>query len=442
MWTCDGSNVRQVTDNTHNDFEPVWSPDDTEILFTSDRDGDSEIFVMKTDGTDVRQLTNNSADDVATNGAWRRTRRGSHLFGDVPVGHWADEAIGWAVTHGIITGTSDRTFDLDGNVSRADIVTLLYRTAHLLDSSRIDSTGVLQNGEIVFHAWADDNYEIFKANPDGIFQLTHTPSHEDHPAVSPDGAQIAFTRSRDGDFEIFVMDADGTNVQQLTVNTHYDALPTWSADGTTIAFVRDLGQGLQIFVMNTDGTNQHQLTKAPTNHNSPIWSPDGAKIAFAKQTPTNDEIFVMNADGTNQQQLTSGYIDSHPAWSPDGTRIAFNRETNGRKEIMVMDANGTNVRQLTQGNHNPGGLTWSANSTQILYLSDVATGIEIFVMNADGTDVRQLTENTPLPFKNVTAQSWSPTPLPMGSDIFTDIPGGHKADRPIGWQPPTGSPWE
>ena len=95
------------------------------------------------------------------------------------------------------------------------------------------------------------------------------------------GDRIAFTSDRDGDYEIFVMNADGTDVRQLTDNSGMDGIPTWSPDGKRIAFDSEWDGGSQIFVMNADGTNVHQLTNNDHRDWDPSWSPDG------KRTLTN-----------------------------------------------------------------------------------------------------------------------------------------------------------
>jgi len=113
------------------------------------------------------------------------------------------------------------------------------------------------------------------------------------------GDRIAFISDRDGNHEIFVMNADGTEVRQLTDNDSVGTLLSWSPDGDRIAFAKWLDGDHEIFVMNADGTEERQLTDNDDSDMHASWSPDGKQIAFSSDRYGESEIFVMNADGTN-----------------------------------------------------------------------------------------------------------------------------------------------
>ena len=192
------------------------------------------------------------------------------------------------------------------------------------------------------------------------------------PAWSPDGTQIAFTTSRDGNLEVYIMQADGSNPVNLTNNPGFDAEPTWSPDGTKIAFITDRdGHGdiddfFEVYVMDADGSNPINLTNDPgSNDFSPAWSPDGTRIAFTSVLGDLGrlEIFVMNADGSSPVNLTnnSAADDFFPAWSSDGTKIAFTTNRDGilNSEVYVMDADGSNPSNVTNDPGNDFAPAWS-----------------------------------------------------------------------------------
>ena len=117
-------------------------------------------------------------------------------------------------------------------------------------------------------------------------------------------AQIAFTSERNGNKEIYVMDADGRNPRNVTKNPADDWTPSWSPDCKRIAFMSNRDNNNEIYVMDADGGNPQRLTIHPWSDGSPSWSPIGEHIAFNTARLGNDEIYVMNVDGRNQRNLT------------------------------------------------------------------------------------------------------------------------------------------
>ena len=144
--------------------------------------------------------------------------------------------------------------------------------------------------------------------------LPALPAHAVFPGAN---GKIVFTSTRDGNQEIYVMLAGGTNPTRLTNTSANDYDPVWSPDGTKIAFVSARDGDSEIFVMNADGTGAAPLTSNPGAINSdPAWSSDGSKILFASTRDGNAEIYVMDRDGSNETRLTfDGVFDAGPfAW--------------------------------------------------------------------------------------------------------------------------------
>ena len=243
----------------------------------------------------------------------------------------------------------------------------------------------------------DDQYDIYIMDVDGSNQkrLTTTAEDETRPSWSPDGRRIAYN---DDDGDILAMNDDGTwTVALLAGREGYE--PAWSPDGTKIAYQSWEHVPSEIYVMDIGGGDLTRVTDNSAYDDYPAWSPDGVKIAFMSDRDGNIEIYLMNADGSDQRRLTNHpAVDAFPAWSPDGTKIAFMSDRDGDYEIYVMSADGTNVRQLTWNNgiwdQSP---TWSPDGERMVFASgrDTEPGqSEIYVMDEDGSNVSRLTNNS------------------------------------------------
>jgi Tol biopolymer transport system component len=158
---------------------------------------------------------------------------------------------------------------------------------------------------------------------------------------SPDG-RIFFTSKREGRREIYAMNADGGSVGRFT--TTGAITPVWSRDGTKIAFVSenlDIGKTqhpLQVFVANADGSNVRNLTKESPSTFFPCWSGDSASVAYAVDNlGVVSNIYQVDLNGGNIKRLTAGpKMDTQPAISPDGSKLAFQTNRDGNYEIYVM----------------------------------------------------------------------------------------------------------
>ena len=238
---------------------------------------------------------------------------------------------------------------------------------------------------------------------------------------APEG-RIAFDSDRDGNWKIYAMNADGSELTQLT--SFYGTQSTWSPDRRRIAFVSAAGEAPAehdlseegvggIYVMNVDGSGLTRIADLRGPKGYPSWSPDGRRIAF-QYDDGYWNIRVVNADGSGLTSLTTG---RYPEWSPDGKRIAFYSSRSGSNEIHVMDADGSNIAQLTSHGsrlREPGPPSWSPDGQRIAFVSDkddigrasqrFVRVHQIYVMNADGSDVVQLTNQ---PGGNG-SPSWSP----------------------------------
>ena len=253
--------------------------------------------------------------------------------------------------------------------------------------------------------FAEGLHDGWTVRPEWLRNLTRHPASDVYPTWSPDGSRIAFRTGRDGNDEIYVMNADGSDPANLTNDPGSDGNPSWSPDGSRIAFRSERDGNFDVYVMNADGTDLVRLTNNPGYDGSASWSPDGQKIAFATYRDDKADIYVMEADGSDPVNLTNDWgFDDLPVWSPDGTRIAFQSYRDGNYEIYVMNADGSNLVNLT--NHLASDTTpsWSPDGTRIAFRSQRDGHREVYVMNADGSNLVNLTNH---PAEDATPV-WSP----------------------------------
>ena len=253
----------------------------------------------------------------------------------------------------------------------------------------------VNTGPIVFTSFRDGNPEIYVMDADGRNQenLTNHPAHDREPHWSPDGTKIAFVSSRDGGgSQIHVMNADGNYVIKLTDGQRTKGRPVWSPDGGKIAFSVEGREG-HIAVMDADGRNRMKLEDRARR---PSWSPDGREIAFVSSRDGGDEIYVIGVDGKERKRVTRNLAPKrNPAFSPDGRRIAYEDGHDGLFfHIYVVDADGGNRMKLEDKAMYP---SWSPDGGAIAYF--VTDGIwpvnlraTIHLMTSDGRYIRQLSD--------------------------------------------------
>ena len=267
--------------------------------------------------------------------------------------------------------------------------------------------------QIAFTSGRDGNSEIYVMDADGKNQrrLTNHPATDFNPSWSPDGKKIAFSSYRNGgNIQIFVMDSDGQNPIRLTDGNVGRKAQTGLQTGKRLHLLaiemKELPGAvwnIEIYVMDSDGKNRKRLTDSPKSNFGPSWSPDSQRIAFVSTRHGATEIYVMDADGKKQERLTNnGVADDDPSWSPDGQKIAFSSSLvflgvdaqEGDYEIYVMDPDGNNRRMLTNNVVEDTHPSWSPDGQLIAYESWIVGKPfkEIHLITAEGEYLMRLSE--------------------------------------------------
>jgi Tol biopolymer transport system component len=268
--------------------------------------------------------------------------------------------------------------------------------------------------------------DIFTMPPLGRHEIRLTEVRPDdaQSAWSPDGRRIAFKSRRDGNNELYVMNADGSGETRLTISPSIsEGQPAWSPDGTRLLYRQTpdnpITQNADLWQIdvNPAGPNARPVLQRTGDERYPSWSPDGTKIAFRGDQDLVDhsgdeELYLMNADGTGVVQLTSNAVfDSAPVFSPDGSKIVFESARDSGNalalDIYVMNADGTGVRRLTADPAHDEGPASSPDGTKVLFTSERAGQSDIWVMDADGRHVRRLTHDA----ARDESPDWQPVPF-------------------------------
>jgi Tol biopolymer transport system component len=224
---------------------------------------------------------------------------------------------------------------------------------------------------------------IFVTAARRIVQVTAGDGSDLAPAWSPGRRQLAFQSNRDGNWEIYVASADGSNVRRLTHDDARDGEPGWSPNGAEIVFTRNGS----LFAMAADGSGEHSLENPGE---WPTWAPVRNELAADVPYGDHDYAVVISAPGR-----TSGAYgpadERRPSWSPDGRRVAFECRLGDHWHVCVRDRDGRALQVLTPDQSNAFAPAWSPGGGRIAFVSDRDGPDQLFVMHVDGSHVVRLT---------------------------------------------------
>lgn len=483
---ADGSGLHPITEVANGATYPAWSPDGTQFLFVSGPSGypgSTSLFVVGAGGSAVQRLTKPSL-AFELNPRWSPDGTRVAFIRNAPSAGGPPSTTSIVVMR--VNATEERevysctgcgpgvdrvAWSPDGSkllfsrsqrsLSRLWVMDVDGRNRHRVDTGRVQACcadwqpvpiadaspstqGSVTNGEIWFQrGGGEGGVWIESVQPDGsdvrvLLTDTYAGGSDDVGSTynwTGDGARLAFIdssgeRIKDAptgvSWDVFTMNADGSERQQITHDGSFDAAPSWSPAGDRIVYASDLSDPdrpacqekvtctRDIFVINADGSGWVQLTSDPGNDWQPDWSPDGSAIVFIRDGGDifAGDIYSMSADGTNVTPLTdTAEGESHPRWSPDGTQIAFVRGSGNAFSLYVMAEDGSNARLLAsglEGSHSVEpdlfqDFSWSPDGASIAF----AAGGTLSVVDVQTGSVTKLVEDKEY---GISSPAWRPIP--------------------------------
>jgi Tol biopolymer transport system component len=407
----DGSERRRLTATPGDDVYPLWSPDGKFIAFTSWRDGNPEIYLIAPDGTGERRLTNSiSRENLA----------------------------GVSADGRFISFTSDRTGNNDVFVMNVDGSGITNLTNH--PSNDADGSWSADGKWFVFSSRREGNWNFYRVPASAAVprpqaaakpiragkmpvNVTRHAGADTFGNWSPDGRTIAFQSDRNPatpyrDSALYAIGLEGGGVVSLP-HVWAESRPSWSPDGKRVIFESERDGDLDLYILELEGMAVRALVDDPGAQSAARWSADGSRVAYASTTPgEQSDVWVINADGSGKRNVTGhSATDGAPDWSPDGKRLVFASNRDGNLELYTIELESGAVNRLTTNEVADVSPDWSADGHRIAYTTVVNGASEVVYLDLRDRHITNVSNHAAYDHQ----PSWAPDSCRL---LFTSKRGG------------------
>ncbi|MBA3351360.1 MAG: PD40 domain-containing protein, partial [Blastocatellia bacterium] len=358
----------RLTSDPKQDNRPYWTNDGRIRFFRSGNDRQIESWIMNADGSNQTVVRD---------------------FENFDHGIWSPDG-----TKVIFWKRGDKTTFYLADADGSDEIPLPFLPGNLDWSPDGRRIAYQKNVKV-----GDPDLFVYSLETAASVNVTNDPGFDADPNFSPDGTQIAFASLRDGNAEIYLMNADGGNVRRLTNHPAWDNHPVFSPDGTAIAFNSDReDENSDVYLINPDGSGIRHLTDSTDNESVEpgCWSPDGTRITFYSDRFDNDDIFVASAEVVRPRILVSDDAANlqFPMFSPDGKRIAYQSDLLDKSgELRLFDIEKNETRVLLKMANADIAPVFSPDGQWIAFQNKIESNTEIYRIRTDGKDLSNLSQN-------------------------------------------------
>ncbi len=250
----------------------------------------------------------------------------------------------------------------------------------------------LYPGKIAFTSNRDGNPEIYVMKADGsdVVRLSNVKAYDDQPALSPDGAWVVFVSNRDGNHELYLVGVDGKKLRRLTDTPYSEIDPSFSPDGRWIIYTAMAEGDKDIWRLNVESGETEVLVAGEGDQFMARMAPDGS-LAYVKDGGDNE--VVLLDDGAETNLSRSPGIDTLPTFSPDGKTVYFTTNRGGDYDLVAVGRDGSGLRELITFESTEGRAWPSPDGAYLAVASDKDGDLEIYIFSREGELLEQITDN-------------------------------------------------